>query len=133
MALGPDLQEEAVLDAAQAGQRGLAADRILDLEHHRGDQLGALRDQRIVGRQLVGDLRRPAALGQQHLLDLEEHGVEALEIDRAVRPQLHPAQALDRQQRRAALLAHLGELGVGQQVGAGHLAKVGGHGQSQRP
>ena len=56
--LAADTDEGLVLDAAQHGQHAGAADRIVDLEHHRGDQLAALRDQRIVGRELVGDLRR---------------------------------------------------------------------------
>src|SRR3546814_15285533 len=59
------------------------ARRILDLKHHGGHQLGALRDQGIIGGQLVGNLFSAAAFGQQHLLHLEQHGVEILEIEGA--------------------------------------------------
>ena len=37
----------------------------------------------------------------EHLLDLEQHGLEALEIDRAIGAQFDPAQALDGLSRRA--------------------------------
>ena len=44
---------------------------------------------------------------------------------------MHPAQALDRQQGRAAFLANLGELRVGHQVIRRDAAKGGGHGRLQ--
>src|SRR3546814_8729358 len=55
-ALAIDLEECRLLDAAELRQEGLAALRIVDLEHHRGDQLAALRNQRVVSTQLVLDL-----------------------------------------------------------------------------
>ena len=67
--------------------------RIVDLEHDRGDQLGALRDQRVVGRQLVGDLRLAALLDVQHLLDLLPHRLVILEIECRERADLDPAPA----------------------------------------
>src|SRR5262249_55852708 len=55
-ALAGDPDKGAVLDAAEPRQRGFAALRIVDLEHDGGAEFAALRDQRVVGCQLVLDL-----------------------------------------------------------------------------
>src|SRR3546814_3987070 len=54
-----DLEECRLLDAAELRQEGLAALRIVDLEHHRGDQLAALRrsEARRVGKECVSTCR----------------------------------------------------------------------------
>ena len=54
MRLAADFQEHRFLDAAQGQQHGVAAVRVLDLQHQGGDQLVALRDQRIIGFQFAG-------------------------------------------------------------------------------
>ena len=46
------LDEGTVFDAAKPRERTGAPLRVVDLEHHRRDQFAALRDQRVVGRQL---------------------------------------------------------------------------------
>ena len=58
--------------------------RVLDFEHHRGGQLVALRDHRVIGRKLVRELRLAALLDAQHLLHLQPHRVVVLEIERGV-------------------------------------------------
>ena len=125
-ALAAELEEEVVLDPAQLAQHAGAADRIVDLEHQGGDQLRALRDQRVVGGQFVGQLLVAALLDQQHLLDLEQHGLEALEIDGALGAERDPAQALGRQQGGAARPCARRELGGGDDVGGGDLAVAAG-------
>ena len=72
---------------------GRAATRVVDLEHDRRDELAALRDQRVIGRQLVCDLRLAALLDVQHLLDLLPHRLEILEIEGGERADLDAAGA----------------------------------------
>src|SRR5579864_3302029 len=121
------LKEEAVLDPAELGQDAGAADRIVDLEQDRRHQLVALRDERVVGGELVGDLRLAALLGQQHLLHLEQHRFEALEQHGAPGAEMDATQRLDRHQLGAAGLALGAVLFVGDQVGAGDAAFARGH------
>ena len=121
-ALAADGEEHVVLDLAEPGQRAVALRRVFDLEHHRGDQLVAFGDQRVVGVELVLDLRLAAALDVQHLLHLQPHRVEALEIEGAIGPDIDAARAL-RLADAAAMLAALGGILLGRQdVGAGDLA-----------
>src|SRR3546814_16328704 len=94
--------------------RALAAHRIVDLEHDRGNQLAALGDQRVVGPQLVLDLRLAAFFDPQHLVDLLPHGLIALEIEGGDRTDLDPAMALQRQDAVAILIALLAVFGARQ-------------------
>ena len=81
-------------DAAQPGQHRAAADRVVDFDHHRGDKLAALWDQRVIGRDLVGDLLLPALFDEEHLVNLMQHRVVIFEIEGDEGPDLDPAQAL---------------------------------------
>jgi len=83
-----------VLDAAQVGEHTGAAQRIVDLEHHGRHQLSTLRDQRIVGGELVGQLPGAALLDEEHLVHLVQHGVVGLEVEGGERPDLEPAVLL---------------------------------------
>ena len=93
----------------------------------RRHQLRALRYQRIVGGELVGELRLSAFFDEQHFLDLEQHRLEGLEIEGAYRPDLDPAQLLHRQQRLAALCALTAEGARVDDILRGDAAKRGGH------
>ena len=103
--LAVDLDEHALLDPAQPTQDVQTADRLVDLEHHGGDKLVALRHQRVIGAQLVRDLLLSALLDVEHLVDLVEHRIEALEIERREWTDLDPAVALDRRHRPAPVAA----------------------------
>src|SRR5260370_27994797 len=123
-ALARDLNEGAVLDPAETRQGGFAALRVVDLEHHRGDQFAALRDQRIVGRQLIGDLRFSALLDVQHLLALLPHRVEILEIEGGERAYFDSAVLFDFTDLAPALAPYVDVLVERQDVGARQLAPV---------
>src|SRR5947208_15938722 len=68
--LATDLDERAILDAAEPGQAGRPAARVVDLEHDGRDQLVSLRNERVIGRQLIRDLSLAALFDVQHLLNL---------------------------------------------------------------
>ena len=55
------------------GEHVVRRDGIVDLEHDGGDQLAAVGDQRVVGAQLIRDLRLAALLDVEHLLHLMPH------------------------------------------------------------
>ncbi len=76
---------------------------IVDLDHEGGDQLAPFRDQRIIGRELVGELRGAAALDVQHLLHLQPHGVEALEVEGHEGADFDAARPLERGDARGAV------------------------------
>src|SRR5713101_3249423 len=77
-----DAQQNVVLDTAETFERGLAAHLVIDLEHHGGDKLVPLRDERIISAQLVLDLRLPALLDVEHLVDLMTHRRVVLQVER---------------------------------------------------
>ena len=56
--------------------RNSSVPRFVDLEHHRGDQIGPLRHQRAVGFELLLKLSVAALLDIEHLLDLMPHRFE---------------------------------------------------------
>ena len=100
------------LDAAQAGQERGPPDRVVDLEHQRGDQLVALGDQRVVGVELVGDLRLAALFDVEHLVDLVPHGVIGLEVEGGIGADACAAVAL-RLGDPAAAVGALAGVGLG--------------------
>ena len=108
--VGPDLQAHVVarVDAEQVVEHGLDPVGLLDLDEHGGRQLAGPRQQRVVDRDLLGDLPGvDDALGADHLLDLEPHGLAALEHKRQVATDGHPPLGLQRDDRAASLVAHL--------------------------
>jgi len=116
-------QVHLVLDAAQPVQQLVALHRILDLEHHRRDQFAALGDERVVGGELVHDLRLAAALDRQHLVHLVPHGVEILEIECRMRADLDAAVLLERADA-LAVIAPFALVAIHRQdVGAGQVAE----------
>ena len=112
-----------VFDAAQHAERARPAHRIVDLEHHRCDQLGALRDQRIVGRQFVGQLRVAALLDEQHLLHLVQHRLVAFEVEGCEGTHFETAVLLERGHARASLRTLGGIFGQRQERGRLDLAR----------
>src|SRR5260370_112204 len=98
--LAADDQYHVILDAAESFERGLAARLLVDLEHYRGDQLAALRDQRVVGAQLVFDLRLAALFDVKHLVDLMPHRRIILEIEGGERADLDAARPRNCPSRR---------------------------------
>ena len=132
-----ELQETGLLDPAELGEDLLAQHRIVDLEHQGGDQFPAIRNQRIIGLQLVQDLRGAALLDEQHLVDLQPHGVVALEIECGMGTQGHPAVLLDLDQGLTLVRTDLGvgvhvhDIGCGDLVrhfGALSMVSLVGHG-----
>src|SRR5262249_22759146 len=117
-AFAADGDKHTVLDAAQARQRLLALDGIVDLEHRGGGELVALGYEGIVGFELVHDLRLAAALDVKHLMDLMPHGVGVLEIEGAERPDLDAAVAFDLADAAAMVTPLAGVLLDRQNVGA---------------
>lgn len=99
--------ERAVFDAAELHQSPGAALRVVDFEHHRRVELAALRDQRVVGRQLVGDLVVAAFLDIEHLVDMAPHRREILEIECRERPDLEAAALFQLGDLAPALAADL--------------------------
>ena len=95
-------------DLLEPGQEGGAAHRIVDLEHHGGDQFAALGHERVLGAQLLGDLRLAALLDEQHLVDLASHGRVVLEKKHAIGTHLQAPVAFRLHQRAPARLALLG-------------------------
>src|SRR5258708_39412556 len=63
--LAADAQNHVLLDAAEPFERGLAAFLVVDFEHHCSDELVSLGYQRIIGAQLIVDLRLAALLDVQ--------------------------------------------------------------------
>jgi len=92
-ALATYLDEHLLFDPAKRRQHARAAHRILDLDHHCGDQFLALGDERIVGFELIGDLLLAALLDVEHLVDLMPHRVVILEIEGDERSDLDAAVA----------------------------------------
>jgi len=121
--LGADPDERFVLDAAQHAEHARAAQRIVDLEHHGGHQFAARGDQRIIGRQFVGQLLGPALLDEEHLVHLVQHGVEGFEIERREGTDLEAAVLLDLRDPLAALGPQLGVFGDRDDVGGIDLAR----------
>ena len=117
-----DLDKGVIFDTAEPGQLAGAPRRIVDFEHDRRDQLGPLRDQRIIGGELVFYLSFAAFLDVQHLLHLLPHRVEILEIECRERADLDPPTFLDLGDLGAALPAHLGVFVERQDIGAGQPA-----------
>ena len=108
--VGPDLQAHVVarVDAEQVVEHGLDPVGLLDLDEHGGRQLARPWQQRIVDRDLLGDLVEvDDALGPDHLLDLEPHGLAVLEHERQVAADGHPPLGLQRDDRATTLVAHL--------------------------
>jgi len=92
---------------------------LVDLEHHRGDQLAALRDERIVGAQLVLDLLLAALFDVEHLMDLMPHRRIILEIEGGERADLDTARPLHLGHALAPLGTLLDVVGERHDVGAG--------------
>ena len=120
--IAADLHEDRFLDPAQGQQHRVAALFILDFQHHGGDQFLALRDQRIVGGQLVRDLRLAARLDVQHLLNLLPHRREILEIEGREWADLDAPLPLQLADLAAPLAPDLDVFVERQDVGAGQLA-----------
>ena len=119
-----DLEKNVVLDPAQARQHRGPARRVVDLEHDRGDQLLSLRDQRIVGGQLVLDLRIAALLDMQHLLHLVPHRLVILEVEGREGPDLQPTAPFDLGDPLALIAADRGVFGERQNILTGQPALV---------
>ena len=116
--LATDADEGAVLDAAEARQRAGAVHRIVDLEHDGGDQLAALRDQRIIGGEFIGQLPGASLLDEQHFEHLVQHGVERLEVEGCEGADFEAAMLLQLGDAAAALGADLGVFRRGQDIGS---------------
>src|SRR5215469_15721077 len=93
-ALASRAQKHMMFDAPEPRQRLVALPWIVDLEHHCGHELITLWNERIVGSKLVGDLCLAPALDMEHLVNLEPHRGEVLEIERAKRADFDTPMAL---------------------------------------
>src|SRR5947207_12206045 len=116
-----NIDKRAILDAAEPRQNRGAATRIVDLEHDGRDEFTALRDERVVGRQLVRDLRLAALFDVEHLLHLLPHRRKILEVEGRDRPDLDAPLLFQFGDLAAALTAHLDVFVERQDVGAGQL------------
>jgi hypothetical protein len=94
--------------------------RLADLDEHGRRQLTPPEQQRVVDGQLLGDLVVvDDALGAEHLLDLEPHGLVVLEDERQVAADADPAIGLERDDRLASRRAHLLVVVQVQELGGG--------------
>src|ERR1051326_5684224 len=115
-----------MFDPAEPRQGRRAAARIVDLEHDGRDKLATLRNERVIGCRLIGDLRFAALLDVEHLLYLLPHRREIFEIEGRERADLDAPLLFQLGGLAAALAAHLGVFVERQDVGAGQRPARGG-------
>src|SRR5215831_10275633 len=111
-----DIEKDVVFDPAQPHQHRIAAPRVVDLEHHRRNQVAALRDERIVCGELVFELCIPALLDVQHLLHLIPHSIVVLEIECRKGADFEPALLLDLGDPFALRTSNVGIFGERQDI-----------------
>ena len=119
-----DIDTGVVFDPTDAQQLGAALHRIVDLEHHRGDQIGPLRHQRAVGFELLLELSVAALLDIEHLLDLMPHRFEILEKDDRVRADFDLAPTFQLAGLAAPLAPHRLILGRRQEIVTRQLTRL---------
>src|SRR5690606_36161556 len=103
-----DLDVEVVLDPGETDQRLAPLLDVRKLDHERRLEVAAVRDERVVRRELLLDgLGLEDPLDAQHLLDLVLHREAVLEIERRVRAERHLTVLLVREHPLADLVANL--------------------------
>jgi len=101
-----DVQRHAMLDALQLLQFARTLLRVRILDQHRGLQVGAVRNQRVVGVEFVLDAGRlEHAFDTQHFLDLVLDRQAILEHQRDVRSDRDAARTLVFEHARAERIA----------------------------
>ena len=99
-----DLDPAPILDALEFGERHTPLLRVGELDQQGRLPVGAVRDQRVVDFELLGDaVRLEDALDPQHFLDLVLHRHAVLEAESDVWPARHRAALLVRDDARPKL------------------------------
>ena len=89
------------------------------------DQLRALRNKRIIGRQFLLDLRLTALLDMQHLLHLVPHCLEILEVESREGPDLQPTTPFNLGDALALIASGRSVVSGGHNILPGQPASVG--------
>jgi len=124
-----DHEREGAVEPLRLEEKGLALRLVVDLDEDRCRELVIARDELVVGHDLVRDRRLARdALGAEHLLDLHERGVVALEDARRLRSQRDSTRLLLRDDAATELIANALVLGESEDLVALHWL----HGDSGR-
>ncbi len=118
-----DLSPDMLLDTEQLGQLHATLGLVRILHHERRLPVGTVRNQWIVGVQLVLDAcRLENPFDTQHFLDLVLHGQRIFEVQRGVRTDRQLAVLLVRHDTRTEIGPHLGVLFQTEQIVASEFA-----------